>query len=274
MRIRLTMATGALLLASATFAAAQQIPWTPTSPVIPGAGADTAGAWTGSVDIGGRFDNSTGDVARYERYRDLRDGATTLIGFGKRTSEYLFDFTADNIGYHDQRYIASYSSGKAKVNGFWDSVPLNYSYLTSTPWVETSTGVFSLDVAARTAVQNKVPGVVGVPQNVASLATPSIYRGLAKPFDLLSRRDAAGAVFSYDATSEIGLNFSVTSTKKGGQQPFGMSFSFNNANELAMPLDNRTNDVSAGLEWSNHGGMIRVGWDASWFNNNIKSIIY
>ena len=53
-----------------------------------------------------------------------------------------------------------------------------------------------------------------------------------------------------------------------------MSFAFNNANELPMPLDNRTNDVSAGLEYVQPAGMIRVGWDASWFDNNIKSIVW
>ena len=53
-----------------------------------------------------------------------------------------------------------------------------------------------------------------------------------------------------------------------------MSFAFNNANELPMPIDNRTNDMSAGLEYANTTGMIRVGWDGSWFNNNIKSIVW
>ena len=266
MRIRLTIATGALLLASVNVAAAQQTPSTPAPQATDG--------WTGIFDVGGRTQSTTGDAARYERFRDLREGATTLIGFGKATEQYLFNFRADNIGYHDQRYVVNYNGGRAKVTGSWDSIPLNYSYLTSTPWVETSTGVFSLDTAARTAVQNKVPGVVGVPQSVANLSTPSIFRGLATPFDLQSRRDTASVALSYNATTALGVNLSVTSTKKGGRQPFGMSFSFNNANELPMPLDNRTNDISAGLEWANSEGMIRVGWDASWFDNKIQSIVW
>jgi len=274
MRIRMTTASAAILLVSAAGAAAQQIPWTPTPPVITTAEAGTIGEWNGSVDVGARVTSTDGDAARYERYRDLRDGATSLIGVGKRTDQYLFDFKADNVGYRDQRYIGNYNGGRAKVSGFFDAVPLNYSYLTSTPWVETATGVFSLDVAARTAVQNKVPGVVGVPQTVTDFSKPSIYRGLATPFDLQSRRDVAGGVFSYDMTPAVGLNLAVTTTKRSGNQPFGASFSFNNANELPVPVDNRTNDVTAGLEYSNQSGMIRVGWDASWFNNDIKQIIW
>ena len=265
MRIRLTIATGALLLASASLATAQQ---------NPAAAAPIFGGLTGTIDFGFRSESTTGDEARYERYRDLRQGAFSHIQFGKDTDRYLFDARAENIGYHDQRYVVSYNGGAAKVTGSWDSIPLNYSYLTSTPWAETSAGVFTLNPAARLAVQNKIPGIVGVPQSTAQLQTASIFRGLANPFDLQSRRDTAAVGLSYNATSDVGVTLSFSTTKKGGNQPYGMSFSFNNANELPMPLDNRTNDISAGLEWANAQGMIRIGWDGSWFDNNVHEIIW
>ncbi len=266
MRIRLTIATGALLLASVNLAGAQQTTSTPKP-----AADETV---TGSVDVGVRSTSTTGDAARYERYRDLRSGMASRIDFGKTTDRSMWNVNAENIGYNDQRYGVNYAGGKAKITGMWDSIPLNYSYLTSTPWVEGSTGVFSLSPAARTAVQAKTPGIVGVPQNVANLATPSIYRGLATPFDLTSQRDTASAGLLYNISTDVGLNLTFSSAKKTGHQPYGMSFSFNNANELAVPLDNRTNDVSTGLEYVNSKGMIRVGWEASWFNNNIKQLIW
>ncbi|MGC4086172.1 MAG: hypothetical protein QM736_29630 [Vicinamibacterales bacterium] len=91
-----------------------------------------------------------------------------------------------------ESYTASFTDGKAKYAGYFDSTPLSYSYLTSTPWRETSAGVFTLDAAARLQVQNKVAGVVGVPQTAAQLATRSIYVGLAQPFDLQSKRETLG----------------------------------------------------------------------------------
>ncbi len=265
MRIRLTIATGVLLLACARPGGAQQPPTVPV-PIF--------GGLTGTIDFGFRSESTTGDAARYERYRDLRQGAFSQIVFGKDTDQSMFGVRAENIGYRDQRYVASYSDGRAKITGSWDSIPLNYSYLTSTPWVEASTGVFTLDPAARLAVQTKAAGVVGVPANATQLLTASIFRGLAQPFDLQSRRDTAAAGLSYNATRDLGVNLSFTSTRKIGNQPYGMSFAFVNANELPMPLDNRTNDVSAGLEWANAQGMIRVGWDGSWFDNKIHEIIW
>ncbi|MGC4086173.1 MAG: MtrB/PioB family outer membrane beta-barrel protein [Vicinamibacterales bacterium] len=70
------------------------------------------------------------------------------------------------------------------------------------------------------------------------------------------------------------MNFAFTSTKKSGNQPYGMSFAFNNANELPMPLDNRTNDLSTGIEYVRPEGMVRVGWEASFFDNKIKQVIW
>ena len=263
MHTKLTTLATVLLCASAWSARAQQ----------PAAAAPAAPTF-GTVDFGFRAGTVDGDEARYERYRDLRDGAFSRIRFGKDTGEYAFAAGADNIGYRDQQYFANYASGRTRASGSWNSIPLNYSYLTSTPWVETSPGVFALDVAARTAVQNKVPGVVGVPQTVANLATPSIYRTLAVPFDLQSRRDVASGRLSYDLTHDLGFNIVAATTRKSGNQPFGMSFAFNNANELAMPIDNRTNDVSAGLEYVNPQGMLRVAWDASWFKNQIHEVLW
>ena len=71
MRNRLTIGTAALLLASAAFAGAQDKPQ-----------EGTATASSGTIDFGGRFTTTTGDEARYERYRDLRDGAN--VNFHRR----------------------------------------------------------------------------------------------------------------------------------------------------------------------------------------------
>ncbi len=97
MRTRVLMTTAALLLASAMYATAQTKPAKGTS-------ATPTGAMTGTVDVGFRATTVDGDEARFERYRDLRDGLYTNISFGKETGTYLYDLTAKNIGYHDQQY--------------------------------------------------------------------------------------------------------------------------------------------------------------------------
>ncbi|MCX7158366.1 MAG: MtrB/PioB family outer membrane beta-barrel protein, partial [Proteobacteria bacterium] len=52
-------------------------------------------------------------------------------------------------------------------------------------------------------------------------------------------------------------------------------FAFNNGNEIPMTLDNRTNDLTAALEWTHAtDGMFRVAYDGSWFNNAFTSLTW
>jgi len=264
MRIRLTLATSALVLACAGLSRAQ----------TPAADGVSLFGLKGTIDFGFRGTDYDGDGARYERYRDLRSGVFSRIVLGDENERRRVAVRVENAGYRDGFYGAEYNAGRTRVAGSFDSIPLNYSYLTMTPWTETATGVFELDDTIQGLVQNRTPGVVGIPTTVAQLATPSLYRINARQFDLRSRRDTIAASVGHDFTPALGLSVSVSSYKRGGSQPFGMSFAFNNANELPIPLDNRTNNVNAGLEYATEQGSIRVGWEASYFNNQISEVVW
>ena len=80
MRNRLTTATAALLVASATLAGAQEAP--------------SNNGVKATVEVGGRFTSTDGDEARYERYRDLRDGANVNLLFSKETPDWAFELRA------------------------------------------------------------------------------------------------------------------------------------------------------------------------------------
>jgi MtrB/PioB family decaheme-associated outer membrane protein len=276
MRIRLVVLT-ALALAPAALLNAQTAASDQTRPPVQNTAppAPENIPALGVLDFGFRGTGDlSGDGARYERYRDLRDGAASLVTIEKATAASMLNASAFNIGYRDQRYRLDFTNGRSRLNANWTSVPLNYGYDTATPWVQASPGVLTLSTAARTAVQAKVPGVVGIPTTTAQLATGSIYAGLAQPLELQSKRDTANIAIGMDSSAALGFNASFTTTKRGGFQPFGASFAFNNANEIPMPLDNRTNDASAALEWSNPKGLIKIGWDGSWFNNDLHSIVW
>lgn len=277
MRIRISVMTVALLLASFATARAQDPPTKPVPPPTPS---------TGFFDVGYRGTSTDGDEARYERYRDLRDGATTLFSTSKNTDKYRLNLFVSNAGYHDQRYTVGYQNAKSTFNFMWDSIPTNFSYLTSTPWTDTGNGVLTLPDSAQQAVQAKlavgVPCAPGAPPAACGNPTQatlaknarSIYVDLAKPFDMQMRRDAASADFTYALSKTLGLNAAFTSTKKEGTMPWSASFAFNNFNQVALPLDNRTNDLNAGLEWANNKGMVRVNYEGSIFTNNIQTLTW
>jgi MtrB/PioB family decaheme-associated outer membrane protein len=286
MRNRLMLSTAVLLLAFTGVARAQQTaaapaaaPDTATAKApakAPATAPDTVPATSGWIDFGYRGSSVDGDKARWERYRDLRDGLLSRMDVGKETEKSALRFSAANIGYHDQQYVADYNNyGKLKVNAMWNSIPLNYAYNTLTPWKDQGGNVWTLDAAARTQVQNKAAGVLGIGSTATNYNQASIYRGLATVFPMQSRRDAMSIGMKYRLTDMTGLDLAFSSTKKSGNQPFGASFAFNDGNELPMTLDNRTNDLTAALEWAKAStAMLRVAWDGSWFNNQFQSLTW
>lgn len=228
------------------------------------------------MDVGYRGSSVDGDKARWERYRDLRDGPLLGLRGTRQDANAAFTFSAANVGYNDQQYNLAYNAyGKLKVNGSWNSIPLNYAYNTLSPWKYQGDNVFTLDPAARMLVQTKATGVLGIGQNATDYNNASIFRGLATASPMQARRDVANVGIKYRLSDVTSADLSVSTTKRSGNQPFAAAFAFSDANELPMELDNRTTDVTTALEWAKPGtGMVRVGWNGSWFENQFQTLTW
>ena len=286
MHTRLVMLIAACLLAP--HSAMAQGPVAQGQPGAPGQPGGTAAApiFTGSADFGLLLTADDGDEARYERYRDMRNGVFSNFRVDREHANYLFNARAEHVGYRDQQYAASFLGRRVTLGFDWTSNPLNFSYLTRTPY-ETNGGLLTLDDAAQAAVQGPtnatndgtavgVPCAPGAPP--ASCSTPanaalakanrSIYNALADPFDLRYQRHNASVGLVYSATPNFDVDARFLTSGRQGQQPWGASYAFNNAVEIPLPLDQRTNDMTVGATWASRRAMFRLGWDGSWFNNN------
>src|SRR5687767_9300644 len=140
-----------LLTAALLMTASPALAQAPTQTPAP-AGQPAPPAFTGTLDLGGLFTSTEGDEARYERYRDTRDGVYSSFSLDRSGDSYLFDGNASHVGYRDQRYNARFLSRRVNLRFNWTSLPLNFSYLTQTPFV-TNGSTLSLDDAAQRAVQ-------------------------------------------------------------------------------------------------------------------------
>jgi MtrB/PioB family decaheme-associated outer membrane protein len=283
MRTRFLTIAALLLVARVGYAQAP-----PSQPAQPAARSP----FQGNVDFGGLFTTTDGDEARYERYRDTRDGVFSNLSVNRNTSSSVFSAHALHPGYRDQRYDATLLTRRANVLFDWVSVPLNYSYIVVTPFA-TNGSTLTLDNNAQQAVQGPtnatndgtavgIPCAPGAPpaacgnatQVAQALTNRSIYNTLASPFELRHVRDTANVGLNFAATRAIDVDANFRSSAREGQQPWGASFAFNTAVELPQPINQRTNDLSVGTSWSNPRGMFRLGWDGSWFNNNFQSLTW
>jgi len=257
MRNKLMMlGAAALLLASTTIAWAQDKPQPAPTPS------------NGSLDIGGRFTSTTGDAARYERYRDLRDGVNANLLFFKETDKWVFDIKALNIGYDDQRYKMNFNSSKLKLSLFFDQTPTNYAYYSKTPFVCTP-GNCSLDPTLRARVE--AGQAVGAPQNATQLVPGSIFNTIANQFDLKSRRDTFAGDARISATDNLDFTFGFLTYEKTGNMPWGGNFAFSNLQEMPLVIDNRETELNVGIEWASHQGMFKANYQHAKFDQKIPT---
>jgi len=257
---------GAALGLVASTALAQQTPNTPPPEPGQNTGLSTSSLVNaGEIDFGfrGTGYQSNSDEARYQRFQDLRNGPFAEgFRFGKADDHRLFDLRAEHVGYRDQRYVANFNQfGKVKASFEWNQIPLFFSENTATLFSSPTPGVLLLPDPLQSGIQNgtaTLPGVVG----------------LASPFDLRLQRSIADFRLTYSASRNVDLNLSFKNTHKSGEQPWAGTFGFGNAVELAAPVDTRTTEFGAAAEWSSHRGDLRLGYDSSFFRNNITTLVW
>lgn len=244
--------TAFLVLAAAVAASAQS----------PAPAASDLQVSPDEIVFGARL-NSTPTMGRFMRYEDLRSGPLLeRLHVSRNRDAWKFDAEARNAGYRDQGYRAAFNRyGTLKASFDYNQIPLWFGDVEQTPYREETPGVFRLNDTIQSAVQG----------GTATLAAfGSELRGL----DLRSRRDTASGRFLYEATRHLDLSLAISSTKRSGAQPWGASFGFSDATMVPVPLDRRTNDVTAAAEWSNRRGSARLAYDGSWFNNGIEALVW
>ena len=219
------------------------------------------------IDFGvrGTMFGTDSDQARFQRYRDVRDGGTfDRLRISKDTDAYRYSLQADNVGYRDQRFSASYMNyGKVKASFEWNQIPLFYSQDTRTLYDTSTPGQLTLNDSVQSGIQNKT-------------LTLADALGGASVFDLRTRRDVANFALTYSATPNVDLNVTFKNTQKTGGYPWGGSFGISGAiaTELPVPVDHRTTDFGTNLEYANDRGYARFGYDGSFFRNNVTTLVW
>ena len=284
MRNRILTICAAVLLASVHQAAAQDPPTKPVPP--PGV------PQTGLFDVGFRGSSVDGDEARYERFRDLRDGAATFFTMGRSTDQYRANLSFSNAGYRDQFYGVEYHSAKVSLGGSYNGVPLNWYYDAPLIWTGDGRGKMTLDAAARAAVQGPTNAAadgtaVGVPcapglgpttcnatTSAQAKTNRSIYNNLLRPDHMSVLRSITAVSLTYRASDALAIRTDFTSTGRNGEMPWAASFAFNNANQLPAPIDHRNNELKLNTEWVNQKGMFRLDYWGSFFENSIQTLTW
>ena len=182
---------------------------------------------------------------------DERDGVFSNLTVNRSGSRYLFDANASHIGYaiRSTRHLL----GPKVTFGFqWVSLPLNFGYITRTPFATNGT-TLTLDDNIQRAVQGRQ-----TPPTMARWSAPcapALHQPRAPPpRKRLKRRRRRPAItrwrtpstcataatprsfgLTYAATTSVDIDAGFTTAKRDGAQPWGASFAFNDAVEVPLP---------------------------------------
>lgn len=273
MRTRTAILTGALLLASSGLALAQQQTQsttpTPTPPQAQAPQGPSAPKF-GQVDFGFRADSTDGDAARYNRFRDLRQGAfLDRFRFTREEQNWYVRAEANHVGYRDQRYFADFQNiGKLKASFEWNQIPLFAAKGTRSLYTDLGNGVLSVDDAVQQAIQSATARGTAARDAAINSALAS-----ATTRDLRSRRDIANFALVYSLNRDVDLKFNVKNTNRTGNNVqsfgFGTSPGLSPSVELGVPVEDRTTDVKGALEYADARAFLSVGYNGSWYNNRV-----
>lgn len=276
MRTRMMILIGALLLVSAALAAAQDSGATlpvanaQTTVKAPTQGAPaarpspdipvTSTPRLGTVDFGFRGSSVDGDASRYYRFKDWREGGyLSGLRFENVTENTLWHAEANNVGYRDQRYFAEFQSiGKLKVDGEWNEIPLFISDDTKTLYTVSKNGVFTIDDTIQKGIES-------------GATTLNNVIGQAALFNARTQRDTALFNLTYTASRDVDLKFAVRNSMRDGYNLQSLNFGFSNTIESEVPLNDRTTDVKAAIEFANAKGLLSIGYNGSWYDNTINA---
>jgi MtrB/PioB family decaheme-associated outer membrane protein len=213
------------------------------------------------LDFGIRLNGVDGDAARFQRFRDWRDGPIiSLASYSRTTGTWAFDAVGENVGYRDQRLAADWNRfGRMRASFEWTQIPWFHSIDTRTPFLRDDDA--------------DDDGELRLPDGLQNGALAAIAAAGSR-FDTRARRDIADARFSYEPSRSTGVNLRFTSTQREGEQPWGAGFGFTAVNEVPLPLDQRTTDLNASFQWADAGRVLQVGYAGSFFDNAVPVLVW
>ncbi|MEN6464375.1 MAG: MtrB/PioB family decaheme-associated outer membrane protein [Syntrophaceae bacterium] len=203
----------------------------------------------GEVSATGVYTDTSGNKAKFNEYRDLREfGVYGDIKLNCDSEKYFTDFNAGDFGYDTQHYnLNAGKYGDARLNLEYYEIPHNFTFDAKTPYV----GAGSSNLT--------YPG-----------AAPAASSANWNTFDYSIKRKNYGAGFKLDAVRPFFLDVSATREERKGTYAFGAAGTTPGgiAIELPAPIDYTTDNVQFAAGYVKNPVFLSVGFFHSNFSND------
>lgn len=239
--------------------------------------------------------------ARFNEFRAVADGAVFESGrltWAPQGRSWTLTLTGSDVGQQDQRYALRWNSpGRFTLHATYTGMGRFYSSGSTTLWSGVGTGSLTLNQAFRQAIETTA-GSATQPFAPAALETQmrdAIARS-GNAFDLRTQRNVAalgldvqlspafalnvtGRYETRSGTRSLGVGTYIRRQALSGTPNTGSGFFWRESveargSEVVEPLDQRVVEMGAALSWAAKGHSAVIGWQGSWFRNDINSLYF
>jgi len=205
------------------------------------------------------------------RYKDIRDGAYlnyfTLSGERPDQARYL-EAVGGAVGMHDQFYRVQFGRyNDWKVTAFYDGTPQVFTTTYRSLWNGLGTANMTLATLAPGGTTSAAATQANI-QNALLATDNSTLEVLRKKAGVRVDMRLAEGWKAYAA---------VTDERRSGAKPFGAVFGGGGGGgnvEIAEPIDYKTQDFVAGVQFSDPRTSFNLGASASFFRNDIDTYAF
>jgi len=238
-----------------------------------GAGVEGLG-WVvgGSIDVGGMYSFGENQSAKYNEYRDMDNGFLGELSLRgeMKDAPYYFDFGMKNPTRDDQWYEGAFGRfGMFRLEMGYNETPHVLSNSAGTIYQQ-SDGIFTLPPSLRGNIAAIFTGPPAPTSAAGRAAISSTINGLLRPVDLGFNTGVGGVALQYTPLDSLRFDLAYLNIRKEGTRPMGGQMSGSTSgpvNELAIPINNSTNEVKFGAEYARVNWGLQFGYTGSFFDN-------
>jgi hypothetical protein len=225
--------------------------------------------WSLKVSLAQFFVNPDPKSAKFEEFRDVRDGVVTGVEAHYRDRNYFLNAVGRNLGRNDEDLnIDGGIAGKYIFSFYDDETPHNYMFGAKSLYTGIGTGNLVIADSIRADIQNNSTSLADA---ATTLATYDAQQG--QSVDLKLKRDKVGGDVTIMATYPWAIKVGASNESRNGERPWSGSFGFADFVEIPWAVHYDTYDVHINAEWTKPESRIyfNAGFKANLFYDHVES---
>lgn len=220
--------------------------------------AEDGKSFSGEIKAAGKYVDLNGNEAKFNEYRDLKDGVYGNIRLKYDNDQYFLRLYADDIAYDTQNYkLEGGSYGKFKLYLKYNEIPHNFTYGAKT--IFSGAGTNRLTTGAAFAI------------NIPSTYTPTNL------FDYSLKRKQMEAGVKLEMLKPFYLDVSFAREERDGIKPNSFALTTGGGSyftEIPEPVDYVTNTLKAELGYAKNPLFLSLTYFHSEFSNDNQRLFF